>query len=223
MCTLKKRVHMSLDFTQSFQFDLPDIPFPMKDIYRRIGMPGDEVARHSGVKQALEEALNIARPLIIPRSSVRFLQIGRRSGNAVEFVNSPFILRSSQVVKLLAACPAAVFFMVTIGKSLEDKVHELAQQRDVTLAFMLDAIASETADAAADLLHRKIISDLFHDDGYQVTARFSPGYGDWPVTVQPDLLRICDGSKIGISVTESCLMIPRKSVSAVFGLKTSSN
>jgi hypothetical protein len=213
---------MSLNFSQSFQLDLPEIPFPMKDIYRRIGMPGDEVARHSGVKQALEEALKIARPLIIPRSSYRFLQIGGRSGNAVEFVNSPFILHSNQVVKLLKPCPAAVFFMVTIGKSLEDKVHELARHRDVTLGFMLDAIASETADAAADLLHRKIISDLVRDDEYQVTARFSPGYGDWPVTVQPDILKICEGAKIGISVTQSCLMIPQKSVSAVFGLKSQS-
>ena len=126
------------------------------------------------------------------------------------------------MVKLLESCQAAAFFMVTIGQSLENKVHELTRQRDVTVGFMLDAIASETADAAADLLHRKIIRDLAISDGYQVTARFSPGYGDWPVTVQPDMLKVCDGTKIGISVTESCMMIPRKSVSAVFGLKSRS-
>ena len=211
---------MPLNFSQSFQLDLPEIPFPMKDIYRRIGMPENEVAQHSGVKQALEEALKIARPLIVPRGSYRFLTISRRSGNTLEFTDSPFIIRSSQVVKLLEPCPVAAFFMVTIGQSLEEKAHELTTQRDVTLGFMLDAIASETADAAADLLHRKIISNLAGRDGYQVTARFSPGYGDWPVTVQPDMLKICDGGKIGISVTESCLMIPRKSVSAVFGLKS---
>jgi cobalamin-dependent methionine synthase I len=213
---------MSLDFSQSFQPDLPEIPFPMKDIYRRIGMPEVEVARHSGVKQALEEALKIARSLIAPRGSYRFLAVRHRSVNTLEFANSPFILRSRQVVKLLESCQAAAFFMVTIGQSLENKVHELTRQRDVTVGFMLDAIASETADAAADLLHRKIIRDLAISDGYQVTARFSPGYGDWPITVQPDVLKICDGEKIGISVTESCMMIPRKSVSAVFGLKSRS-
>ena len=48
--------------------------------------------------------------------------------------------------------------------------------------------------------------------------RFSPGYGDWDVHAQPDLLRLTQAETIGISLTESFMLRPRKSVTAVIGL-----
>ena len=210
---------MGLKATHPIVVDLPNLPFPMKEIYRRIGMPEHKVAEHEGVSEMLEKALEIAEPLIQPRAIYRFLPIQTISDNTVRFINVPFTIGSRQVAKLLGSCSNAVVFMSTIGKALEQQSHEMFQEGDVTLAFLLDAIASETADAAADFLHRRIIPSLVKEQGYQVTARFSPGYGDWPITVQSDVLQICEGGRIDISVTESSLMIPRKSVSAVFGLK----
>ncbi len=48
--------------------------------------------------------------------------------------------------------------------------------------------------------------------------RFSPGYGDWDVHAQPDLLRLTQAETIGVSLTESFMLRPRKSVTAVIGL-----
>ena len=51
-----------------------------------------------------------------------------------------------------------------------------------------------------------------------MTPRFSPGYGDWELSAQKDILRVCGGNQIGISVSDNFMMSPQKSVSAVFGL-----
>ena len=51
-----------------------------------------------------------------------------------------------------------------------------------------------------------------------LTDRFSPGYGDLPLSVQPALCRAAGAASLGVYVTQSCLMNPQKTVSAVIGL-----
>lgn len=120
---------------------------------------------------------------------------------------------------MLRDAEKVVVFMVTIGPDLEQKVKLLMDAGNMTEAVILDAIGSETADAAADKIHHSVLKKLAQTAGFTVTPRFSPGYGDWPVTVQRDVLQICDGKQIGITVNDSFLMQPRKSVSAVLGWK----
>ncbi len=192
----------------------------MADIYRRMGMPEQEVAAHEGVAQTLQEALEIARPRIAPRAVYHIMRI-KETGPPVRFEDSEFTIGSLQVAKLLKGCAFAAIFMSTIGPELEKASLEASDSGDITLSFILDAVASETADAVANDFHRRVIKEMAEERGYSVTPRFSPGYGDWPITVQPAIHALCRGERIGIALTSTSLMIPRKSVSAVFGLKTS--
>jgi cobalamin-dependent methionine synthase I len=120
---------------------------------------------------------------------------------------------------MLRNSDTVIIFMVTLGPGLERMVERMMEKNEPTRGFILDAIGSETADQAADLMHHHILKDLAGKQGRSITPRYSPGYGDWPVTVQPDLCELCSGEKIGIRITEFCMMIPRKSVSAVLGFK----
>ena len=54
--------------------------------------------------------------------------------------------------------------------------------------------------------------------GYKPTWRFSPGYGNWPLEIQPQLAKIIKTEMIGLQVTENYLLFPRKSVTAIIGL-----
>ena len=55
--------------------------------------------------------------------------------------------------------------------------------------------------------------------GEYLTTRYSPGYGDLPITVQKQFLTMLNTSRtIGLTVSESGIMIPRKSVSAIIGI-----
>ena len=63
----------------------------------------------------------------------------------------------------------------------------------------------------------------FAKEGFAMRWRFSPGYGDWDIHAQPELLRLTQAESIGISLTESLMLRPRKSVTAVIGLVRGEN
>ena len=80
--------------------------------------------------------------------------------------------------------------------------------------FILDVIGSCIAEKAGDkmeLLLEKEIADYNH------TNRFSPGYCGWDLTEQKKLFALLDGNPCGIKLSESCLMMPIKSISGIIG------
>lgn len=115
----------------------------------------------------------------------------------------------------LAGCSHAALLAATLSASVDQCLRQ-AQATDMTDALLYDALASaaieQVCDAAAGALHRALPAL------YQ-TWRFSPGYGDLPLSVQPMLLEVLNAPKrIGLCVTDSCLLTPTKSVTALIGL-----
>ncbi len=170
-----------------------------------------------GIRILLEGEMERAQTLLEPKGIVRFLQVASRSEGEIAFHDADIHIRSRQVAALFRRADPVVAFLATIGPALEREVDALSSVGETTRAFLLDAIGSETADAAADALHRDVLSREADRAGCRVTPRFSPGYGDWPLASQRELVPLCEGQRIGISLTPSCLMVPRKSVSAVLG------
>lgn len=204
-------------FNRPVEIPIPDIPVPAAQVIRRLGYPaGHEI--EPGIRRMIDTEIEASESLFRFRGIAVLLQIQTRDDRTLTFRNSSFTIQSSQVSAMLRGSDRAALFMVTIGPALEGRVKELLDSEEPTRAFILDAAGSETSDAAADYVHRTVLSEIASRDGRTVTPRFSPGYGDWDLCVQPDLLRACRGDRIGISVTRSCLMLPRKSVSAVLGL-----
>ncbi len=109
-------------------------------------------------------------------------------------------------------------FAVTLGAPISAEITRLFAANDFAEAAMLDAAASEGADLAAEWIESsfrnqlKTRSSLSKDMG---TLRFSPGYCGWHVSGQKALFSILAPDDIGITLTESCLMQPLKSVSGV--------
>lgn len=64
----------------------------------------------------------------------------------------------------------------------------------------------------------KAIKPKMAAQGYGMRWRFSPGYGDWPLEQQPELIRVTKCESIGITLSESKMLVPRKSVTAIIGL-----
>ena len=116
--------------------------------------------------------------------------------------------------------------LVTAGAEIEARVSELAAAGELTRAVLLDAVGSAAAEEAADRLsallvgagpdaQRMAMGSDGSDDGSvpSVSCRLSPGYGDWPLEHQPELFALLPHQALGIALTPSCLMVPRKSVS----------
>ncbi len=191
--------------------------FPIPDILKRLGYPSGNYEMKEPMKSIFHEELARAGSLLEPRGIFRLLAITERDETHVQCGNR-LTIDSRQVSRLLRNSAWAALFYVTLGSRLEEASHQLGVEGELTRSLFLDAIGSETADALADRMHREYIKAKFGKKGLAVTARFSPGYGDWPLTVQKKLWETCRAGSIGIEVNESFLMIPRKSVSAIFGL-----
>jgi hypothetical protein len=109
-------------------------------------------------------------------------------------------------------------FAVTLGQGIGDALGRLFAAEDFALAYMLDAMASVAADGAAEAAERRFESDLrargwAAPDG--AALRYSPGYCGWDVTGQRRLFAALQPGRIGLTLTDSCLMQPLKSVSGV--------
>ena len=118
----------------------------------------------------------------------------------------------------LEGCDKAAVMCATLGAEV-DRLIRVAQVRDMAQAVVLDAMASTAIEQVCTQVDEIIAAQ---NPERFMTFRFSPGYGDYPISLQRDFLRLLDAPrKIGLSLSESCLLVPAKSVTAVAGLSAS--
>ena len=126
-------------------------------------------------------------------------------------------LASVKLAKTLASCPRLVCFLVTIGSRLDGEIKTLSGKRRLSSACVLDAMGSLLVERTIEGFQQKKAREL-RAQGMGVTLRFSPGYCDWPLVQQKELFGLFDAQGLGVRLSNSCLMTPRKSISGVFGL-----
>ena len=109
-------------------------------------------------------------------------------------------------------------FAVTLGERTAQEIDERFESNDFALGVMLDAMASAAADKLAELAEQRFRERLT-DTGQAKSAtrvlRYSPGYCGWHISGQRKLFEYLCPEKIGITLNDSCLMQPLKSVSGV--------
>jgi cobalamin-dependent methionine synthase I len=100
----------------------------------------------------------------------------------------------------------------TIGPQLEQETKKLMKKNEMTRALILDALGSEAAEEVA-IQSDRILVERAREMSLWPSKRFSPGYGKWDIKEQRFIFHILPAAEIGVRLTESCMMIPRKSVS----------
>lgn len=125
------------------------------------------------------------------------------------------LMAGEDIRRHLQGCRQAVLFCATLGAAV-DRLLRVAQVRDMAKAVVLDSMASAAIEQVCRQADERIAAQL---PGQYLTFRFSPGYGDYPIELQKTFLRLLDAPrKIGLTVSDSCLLIPAKSVTAVAGI-----
>jgi hypothetical protein len=109
-------------------------------------------------------------------------------------------------------------FAVTLGERISHEIEVRFRSNDFALGCMLDSVASGAADKAAGMAERRFF-EILAGRG-QITPvsralRYSPGYCGWDMSGQRRLFEFLRPERIGISLRDSCLMEPLKSVSGV--------
>lgn len=170
---------------------------------------GDDALR----RQLAEVAAELTAALE-PRYVYRVFDLVRE-GDTIFLAGTGVGLTGTTASTMLAQCRRAALLACTLGPGFDTLLRK-EQARDMGRAVMLDACGSawvESGCNAAEAELRTRLPDLF------LTDRFSPGYGDLPLAVQPAVCAALDAERrLGIHVSDSLLMNPVKSVTAVIGI-----
>ena len=135
--------------------------------------------------------------------------------NGVVLQDSGVTLTGGLAQKMLQHCDTAVLLCCTLGMEFEQRLRAM-ERRDMGKAVILDACGSAWVESGCDAAESEI-AERFAPQ--YLTDRFSPGYGDLPLTLQPAVLAALDAQRrLGIHLSDSFLMTPSKSVTAVIGV-----
>ncbi len=183
-----------------------------KEMMRYAGIP----SRQSFPESLIENAVQTATALARPRGIWQRLFYDPETGMLCDG-DSSFLLEGTSIRKHLSSSFAVIALAVTVGSDIERESDAEFQKGNYTEGLLLDAAATAMTEHVADQLNDFIHAEA-QKNGQKTTWRFSPGYGDWPVSCQKNLCRAIGADTIGISVTDHFMLTPRKSVTAVIGL-----
>lgn len=128
-----------------------------------------------------------------------------------------WLAKSQTLARHLDGCHAAYLVCGTLGAKF-DALLRKACVKSAADALVLQAIGTAAIEEWMDAVEAEVAADLAK--GETMLRRYSPGYGDFPLTAQSELLGLLDSARsIGVFLTETFLMVPSKSVSAVIGVK----
>ncbi|MBO4679826.1 MAG: hypothetical protein J5626_09160 [Lachnospiraceae bacterium] len=182
------------------------------EILRYLGYRGSEITEV--VEDTLKEGIKLSNKLIKIGMTYRFLNIIEKD-TGVEVVGENFTLLGEAIRKHLKGYDRAMFFCLTIGSAFDREV-EKQMVKNPTLAVILNACGIQAVEKACDALQLQAEEET----GMKTGVRFSPGYGDLPLATQKDFIRILNTERLaGVTINENYLMNPRKTVTAVCGLK----
>ncbi|MCU0258625.1 MAG: hypothetical protein MUF56_06345 [Solirubrobacteraceae bacterium] len=157
--------------------------------------------------QRLFEALADPRGVVAELPAAAFAAVYRGDGGPGERTALDGVLPRAEAVALFAA---------TLGQPLCARIGALVGGEDPPLGFVLDALASEAADGLSWRLGaawRARRAAAGRSGAGTLVVPYSPGYCGWPVLGQRALFRALAPDTAGITLNESCLMAPLKSVS----------
>jgi len=112
---------------------------------------------------------------------------------------------------------SVVLFVCTAGKEISELAQNLLVGEDPVLGYVYDVLGSVTVEAVSSRIHQEI-SEMVAYSGELITNRYSPGYCQWSVSDQHKLFSFFPENCCGISLTDSALMYPIKSVSGIIGV-----
>ena len=184
--------------------------FDKKEIFRYLGAkePDDELRKL--VDECIKEAEDISCFGVV--FTVSDIVI-----NENKIIFSSFSTESEALSKNLQSCDKVVIFAATTGIGIDRMISRYSVVSPVK-AVIFQAIGAERIESLCDLFNEEIKSK-YNNEGYLTKPRFSPGYGDLELSVQKDIFSLLDcEKKIGLTLADSMLMSPSKSVTAIIGL-----
>jgi hypothetical protein len=185
------------------------------EVLRYLGYRGQNI--DVNIESLLEECINELHMIYKEKNIYNIFNIERHDSHII-LKDTTLSLDGEDIRNHLIHSEKCALMAATIGLEVDKRI-ALYSRVNLTKGIILDACASTAIEWLCDSLEEEIRGKA-KNMGYKITSRFSPGYGDFPIEIQKDVVEVLKAyERIGLTVNESHIMIPRKSVTAVIGFQ----
>lgn len=172
----------------------------------------EEALRYMGVKALNPDYMTTE---LMNKAEHDILKLCRPAYTFTEITPDSKALGGKDIFKVIKGCDKILLIAATLGIYV-DKLLRKTQVTDMAQAVVLDSMASVAIEQFMDKIETEL-KERYKD--YYFTRRFSPGYGDYPLEKQREVIDILNAQKkIGLNLTQSLMLNPTKSVTAVIGV-----
>jgi len=193
-----------------------NVDIDRNEVCRRLGYKGHSPP--ASTLSLIDSQITKAYQLIQPVYTYELKAIEQVQGQDV-LVEGSLVFSSKTISYVLSNCKWGAIYLATIGNDLDDEITRIMDKGEMLEATILDFVGTEAAAQTLFKL-RNVVKEIAKKSGCQATVQYAPGYCDWDVSQQKILFQAIDSASLGVRLTQSCLMIPHKSVSGIIGIGT---
>lgn len=181
-----------------------------------------EILRYSGTKETTDEIDALLNECIAEAKDKLYYKVCYSSFPITftdDYIDLGFAKTNSQNLRTnLENCKSIILFAATVGIQL-DRLISRYNITSPSKAIMLQALGSERVESLCNAFNKDIATKMSLENK-TLAPRFSPGYGDLPLSLQTDIFKALNcTSKIGINLNSNLFMTPSKSVTAIIGIR----
>ena len=194
-----------------------NVVYPEKEIFFRLGgnvhiteVSEDEYSRISALGKK-------AYSLCVPQGRWKLKAVKYVGENGILLSNAVFLC-GSRFASMAKNAAFIWFAAVTVGEKV---VVERDRQQNVSDSVVYDAVAGEMADSTMDMMQKMASAELARIGMVLDKNRYSPGYGDMLLEEQKLMFSVLNMSEMNLKLTDSCFIVPEKSVTAVAAVMVS--
>jgi len=203
--------------TQVQVFPSINIPVPLDAIYRRLGYRKGTTNIDDHKREEIERHIDYATSLISLKGAGLRVPLRDVTPHRVIFATGAEI-ESDKLARFLKGCEEALLIGATAGGAVMDAIRGDTEGGDMTRGVVVDAVASEMADAAIDWIVGFFNRLLTREQASLTKGRFSAGYGDFLLEKQRMVYDLLELDRIGVKINENFILMPEKSVTAIVGI-----
>lgn len=197
-----------------FDCTIADLSWDIREIYLLMGY-GSHIP-DEGVRQLIQEILDELSHRLVPHYGYVLVD-----GNVPErgklLLDNQLFNSGAIISHAMKGAEKYAVFTATIGEEFDNFSRQLKAEDDILRVFIADALGSVLAEATVTLLMKQL-EVMADKEGMHISNNYSPGYCDWFLAEQKQLFSFFPEGSTGITLTDSCLMLPVKSVSGIVAL-----
>lgn len=205
-----------MENTEEIKIDYENVMISESEIIQFLGYSDTSVPKP--VMDEIEEVLTLTPGYANIKAGYRYFKDENPEMGEDSFKLRGIVFNTDRIIaSQLKDSTGLAFIISTAGSELPDLSSDLLNRGEYLKGYMVDSIGSLLAEKAADFIEKKI-QRIASESGRNITNRLSPGYCGWNVSEQHKLFSLLPDGFCGVRLTESSLMVPIKSISAVIGI-----